>query len=279
MEKQYLDKALETKLDALCRIIKTHGKVAVAYSGGVDSAFLAFIVNRELGQENAPALIADTSLVPQFEIDIAIKTAETMGLNFKAVTVNPFSKEFVENPPDRCYHCKKIIFTELIDAASQMGFDILVDGSNADDTNDYRPGLKALAELGVSSPLMEAGLVKSEIRTLSRHFDLPTADMMSSTCLATRIPYYTEIDTAKLKAVKKSEAVLFKLGFSNFRVRYHGDIARIEVQLEQMDKLMECRNTIIDEFKKTGFLYVTVDLAGYRSGSMNESLKENGDEY
>ncbi|MCD6218099.1 ATP-dependent sacrificial sulfur transferase LarE [bacterium] len=274
-----LDKALETKLDALCRIIKTHFKVAVAYSGGVDSAFLAFIVNRELGQENAIALMADTSLVPQFEIDIAIKTAETMGLNFKDVKVNPFAKEFVENPPDRCYHCKKIIFTELINAASQVGFDILADGSNADDTKEYRPGFKALAELEIPSPLMQVGLTKAEIRTLSRHFDLPTADIVSSTCLATRIPYYTEIDTAKLKAVEKSEAVLRELGFENFRVRYHGDIARIEVQPEQMDKIMEYRETIIIEFKKIGFIYVTVDLVGYRSGSMDEALKENGDEH
>lgn len=279
MESDNLNKALESKLDALCRIVKTHFKVAVAYSGGVDSTFLAFIVNRELGKENAIALMADTSLVPQFEIDIAIKTAESMGLNFKTVTVNPFVKEFVKNPPDRCYHCKKIIFTELFKAASQMGFDILVDGSNADDTKEYRPGFKALAELGVSSPLMDAGLTKSEIRTLSRHFDLPTADMVSSTCLATRIPYFTEIDTGKIKAIEKSEAVLFKLGFENFRVRYHGDIARIEVQLEQMDKIMEYRDTIIEEFKKIGFLYITVDLAGYRSGSMDETLKENGDDH
>jgi uncharacterized protein len=276
-----LDKALATKLDALYRILKTHGKVAVAYSGGVDSTFLAFIANKELGNENVLVLMANTSLVPQSEIRLARKNAKAMGWHIRVFKVNLFRTPFVENMPDRCYHCKFNFMSELQYKAGRDGFMILLDGSNADDTKEYRPGFKALAKLEIPSPLMDAGLTKAEIRTLSRHFDLPTADMVSSTCLATRIPYYTEIDTAKIKAIEKSEAVLRKLGFDNFRVRNHGDIARIEIQLEQMNKAMEYRETIVDKFREIGFLYVTVDLAGYRSGAMDEILilKENGDEY
>lgn len=279
MTNQNLDKTLELKLNELQRIINAHEKVAVAYSGGVDSSFLAFIANKIVGNENTLVLMADTSLVPKFEIDDASKTASTLGLNFSLVKLNPFIEEFVKNPPDRCYHCKKNIFTELIKTASQSGFDILCDGSNADDAKEYRPGLKSLDELEVMSPLKDAKLTKADIRTLSRHFGLPTADMISSTCLATRIPYHTRIDRVKLNAIENSETVLRELGFTNCRVRYHGDIARIEVQPDQIKKVLDYRESIALEFHKFGFIYVTVDLAGYRSGAMDESLKENGDGY
>ncbi len=281
MKNHNLDKALQLKLDKLQRILKEYGKVAVAYSGGVDSTFLAFIANKELGNENVLVLMANTSLVPQSEIRLARKNAKAMGWHIRVFKVNLFRTSFVENMPDRCYHCKFHSLSELQYITGRDGYKILLDGSNVDDTREYRPGFIALAKLEIPSPLIEAGLTKAEIRTLSRHFDLHTADMESSTCLATRIPYYTEIDLIKLKAVEKSEAVLRKLGFNNFRVRNHGDIARIEVQPEQMNKVMECRETIIDKFHEIGFLYVAVDLAGYRSGAMDEILilKENGDEY
>ena len=278
MKNHKLDKQLKLKLDELQRILKEYKKVAVAYSGGVDSSFLAFFANKVLGNENVLLLMANNAMVPQSEIRRARKNAKTMGWHIRVFKVNLFRTSFVKNTPDRCYQCKFHSFTELQYITRRDGYKILLDGSNADDATEYRPGFKALAELGIPSPLMDVGLTKTEIRTLSRHFDLPAADKESSTCLATRIPYYTQIEKAKLMAIEKSEVVLRKLGFKNVRVRHHGDVARIEVHPKQVNELMECRKTIVEKLRKIGFIYITVDLTGYRSGAMDESLKENRDE-
>lgn len=256
----------------LGEILRDMGRILVAFSGGVDSAFVLKRAQQELGDQ-VIAVTAASETFPTREFNAAVELAEGMGVTIVKTQVKEFENaSFVANNPDRCYHCKTGLYTHLKTIAQEMGYPYIVDGSNVDDLGDYRPGLQAKREQGVRSPLQEAGLTKAELRELSKELGLPTWDKPSFACLSSRIPYGTKIDREKIDQLDAAEELLIKLGFRQFRVRHHGEIARIEVMPEEILKAVENRETIYESFRKLGFSYVTLDLQGYRTGSMNETL-------
>lgn len=265
------------KLEKLEDIIRNLGSVLIAFSGGVDSTFLLKVCLDVLGKDKVLAVTARSSTYPARELEEAKALALKLGARHEIIESEELAVPgFSENPPERCYYCKKELFGKLVRMARERGFNFVADGSNADDTGDFRPGMKAKDELGVVSPLKEAGLTKAEIRNFSREMGLPTWDKPSFACLASRFPYGEKITAEKLDRVGKAEELLDALGFTQYRVRSHGDLARIEVLPDEIDKFFDSslREKVTKEFKKLGFVYVSLDLTGYRTGSMNESLKE-----
>ena len=263
-------------LDKLKNYIRQYNKVAIAFSGGVDSSFLLKVASDVLGSENVIAITLKAAVNPEREVAEAVEMAELTGVKHIIIPVDVMSiPGFRENPPDRCYICKRAIFERIIKEASGYGIDIIFDGTNADDVNDYRPGMKALKELGVISPLRECDLGKSEIRKYLKEFGIKTWDKPSMACLASRVPYNEPITEEKLGMVEKAEGFLQAMGFIQFRVRCHGSIARIEIAPEEMTKVldMSIMKDINDKLKNAGFQYVTLDMQGYRTGSLNEILK------
>jgi len=252
-------------------------KVLIAFSGGVDSTFLLKVCLDVLGKENVLAVTARSSTYPSRELEEAKELAKSLGANHEIIVSEELEVPgFSENPPERCYYCKKELFGKLVKIARERGFNFVLDGSNADDAGDFRPGMKAKDELGVKSPLKEAGLTKAEIRALSQKMGLPTWNKPSFACLASRFPYGERITGEKLDRVGRAEEILRGLGFSQYRVRNHADLARIEVLPEEIERFFErsLREKVVAEFKKLGFVHVSLDLTGYRTGSMNEGLKE-----
>jgi len=267
--------AFFSKYQTLLSVIRQYPSAAVAFSGGVDSSLLCRAVYDALGS-NSLAVTVLSPLIPQREADLARKTAASVGIPHKIITIPELNPVVTANPPDRCYHCKKIIFDRIISAAAEEGISVVFDGSNKDDLQDYRPGLRALRELKVVSPLQEAGLSKEEIRELSRQLELETWDLPAYACLASRIPYHSVITKEKLTMVEKGEDSLHGLGFRQIRLRHHGEIARLEVSREERSRIMdpELMDRISGELKQLGFTYVCLELEGYRMGSLNKSLKE-----
>lgn len=262
---------LQEKITHLQELLKNAGSLLVAFSGGVDSTLLLKVAFDTLGNR-AVALTVDSPFSPSGELDAARTLAASIGARHLVLSMDPLAlPELVANPRERCYLCKVELMKRCLDIAAREGLALVVEGSNLDDLADYRPGKRALQELGIRSPLLEAGLGKGEIRTLSRVYDLPTWDKPSMACLASRIPYGMEITASRLAMVRDAEDLLAARGLRVYRVRHHGDIARIELAPDELPKLLdgEQYREINDAFKGIGFRYVTLDLQGYRSGSMN----------
>lgn len=269
-----VSKEVQAKYKRLKGILEEMGSVLVAFSGGVDSSFLLKTAHEVLRDE-VFAVIASSETYPEKEKEEAIKIAQCLNVRYKIIrTLELENPDFVNNSPQRCYFCKRALFSRLKEIAEDEGISCVIDGANLEDTGDYRPGSIAAEELGIRSPLKEARFIKSEIRKLSKQLGLPTWNKPSMACLASRFPYYMRIDMKSLKRVSQAEDFLRALGFSQIRVRHHGQIARIEIEPKEFPEIMEkgVREKIVKTLKKLGYTYITVDLAGYRIGSINEPL-------
>jgi uncharacterized protein len=268
---------VQEKERALQALLRGYGRVAIGFSGGVDSTLLLRVALDVLGAENVLPVLADTPSLPRSELEEAMRLAA--GMSAACTVINPdelSDPRYAANPADRCYYCKKHLFQHIAEVAQARGFGVVLDGNNADDAGDYRPGRRAAQELGVKSPLMEAGLTKDEIRALSARAGLPTAEKPAMACLASRIPYGTPVTAEVLGQVERAEAALRDAGFGQCRVRHHGEVARIEVPVNELARLVGAgdRERVVQSVKAAGYRFVTVDLQGYRTGSLNESLKK-----
>lgn len=269
---------LHQKYEALKDFFRSYGSAAVAFSGGVDSALLLAAAQEALGS-HVCAVTAVSRSFPCWERQEAEQLCASLGVKHILCTTDELSLEaFQKNPPDRCYHCKKYIFSQITAIAAENNCAVICEGSNMDDLGDYRPGMQAIRELGIRSPLKEAGLYKEEIRQLSRELGLPTWKKPSYACLASRFPYGEAITEEKLRRVELAETFLMERGFCQVRVRSHGDLARVELPSEDFPRFMEesVRLEAARRFKEIGFAYTSLDLIGFRSGSMNEVLNLSG---
>jgi uncharacterized protein len=266
---------MDAKLDQLENILRQTSGVLVAFSAGVDSTFLLKVAHRALG-DRAVALTASSPTAPPGELEAAKEFTRGLGCRHIVVDSHELANpSFSQNPANRCFFCKDELYRICRDQARHIGVDAIVDGTNLDDLKDHRPGLKAAAAFRIRHPLVEAQLTKEDIRRYSRQLSLPTWDKPSSPCLSSRFPYGTEITLERLKQVGACEVFLKELRFREFRVRYHGDLARIEVAPDELTRLMEksTREAVVRRFKELGFNYVSLDLQGYRTGSLNEALR------
>ncbi|MBA4322246.1 MAG: TIGR00268 family protein [Odoribacter sp.] len=266
---------LNKKLENLDTILKNLKSFVIAFSGGVDSTFLLHRAS-QIKRLKIAAVTIRTSYIPKSEIDEAVEFCETNNINHTILDLS-CPEEIRNNPSDRCYLCKKLLFGNIKSFAEKHNYNFVIDGSNADDNGDFRPGLKALAELGIRSPLMESGLIKHEVRELSHKAELPTWDKPANACLLTRIPYDTKVTENDLRMVEKAEQFLFEKGFPGTRVRKHGEIARIECLPGYIHKIIiePEKSRIIENLKNIGFRYISLDLEGYRTGSLNPETKKH----
>ena len=267
---------LDLKFQKLKDNLRKLGSVVVAYSGGVDSTFLLKVASDVLG-DRVIAITARSTTYPEREFKEAVKYIKGIGAKHIVIISEELEIEgFASNPVNRCYYCKKELFSKIRKVADDNNINAVLDGSNVDDTSDYRPGMQAAKELEVISPLKDAGFTKNDIRTMSRILGVPTWNKPAFACLSSRFPYGNEITVEKLSMVERAEQFLLDIGFRQIRVRHHGDIARIEVNVEERNKFFDVKimDRVANKLKSIGFKYVTLDLLGYRTGSMNEVLSE-----
>jgi uncharacterized protein len=268
-----LDVTTEEKMSRLRSLIRSYGPLAVAYSGGADSTLLLKVALDTLGQDKVVALIGVSETFPKREREEAVELADRLGArHIEVMTKELDTHAFAENTVERCYHCKKELLTKFLSIAKEEGLLAVADGNNADDLKSSRAGLRAVRELGTHSPLAEVGLTKEEVRQLSKELGLPTAVKPSSACLASRIPFGTAITRVKLTQIEAAEEFLKDMGITQLRVRHHGDVARIEVTPAEFYLVLNNKDWVVKEFKMLGFAYVTLDIEGFRSGSMEEPL-------
>src|SRR5674476_909652 len=266
---------MEGKLEVLLTRLKEYKSAVIAFSGGVDSTFLAR-VSKDVFGDNLLLITATSSTYPFYELDEAKSLATLLGIKHKVIVSEEIDiPGYSDNPPDRCYYCKSELFGKIKFIASQEGYEAVLDGSNADDLKDFRPGMKAKQEKGVISPLADSGFTKNDIRHLSAELNLPTASKQSYACLASRFPYGEKITKVKLDRLAMAEFEVRKLGFSQFRIRSHENLARLEFIPAEMEKAWEIKDKLTDICKNFGFTFVTIDLKGYRTGSMNEVLSDS----
>lgn len=263
---------MKKEIQGIIDYIRQMKSVAVAFSGGVDSTFLAYVAKEALG-DKAVAITIESPYIPKWEIEEAKVLASQIGIRHIVIpaTIDPSVES---NPPDRCYLCKKVVFSKIIEQAKSLGVEAVMDGSNYDDTKDYRPGMRALEELKVSSPLLACQWTKEMIRKASKEVGLSTHDKPAYACLLTRIPYDTKIDQAELERIEKSEVYMMSIGFRAVRVRSHGDLARIEVARERRKDLFDeaLLDQISDQLKGYGYRYVSIEASGYSMGSFNKQI-------
>lgn len=272
-----MDSALEQKQTRLFDLLAGMGRVLIAYSGGTDSAYLAWAANRVLG-EDALAVTADSASIPESHKRDAVDFARRYGIRHRMVETGEFDNpDYARNDPNRCFHCKDELFRRMNEIGQDLGVSTIAYGVNKDDTQDFRPGHRAARTHAVRAPLLEADLAKSEIRSLSREAGLPTWNRPAAACLSSRIPYGSRVTREKVNAVEQGEEALVQLGFRVFRVRHHGELARIEVGRDELPRALdpEMADKFVRVFRDLGFKYVTLDLAGYRQGSLNEVLPES----
>jgi len=274
------ERGIEAKHQALRAILGRYGKVLVAYSGGVDSTLILKVAAQTLGPQRAVGVIAKSETLTGDEFEEAVRIAREQGFNLRIVEYSELEVEnYASNPLNRCYFCKVELYGRLQEIAEEIGAEAICNGDNADDTSDFRPGLRAAAEAHIVSPLREANMGKAQIRALARRLGLPNWDKPSGACLSSRIPYGETITKEKLDSIGRAEKLLRGLGFRQVRVRRHGPIARIEVAPQEIERLAGAgvRETVSRELKSCGFAYVALDLEGYRAGSLNETLGQRSE--
>src|SRR5918998_2541785 len=266
---------IEQRLRELEAIVGPYGSALVAFSGGVDYSLALAVSARALPRDNVLAVTSNNETYLPSELDLARDFAASLGVKHLVVNTRELDNpNYASNPTNRCYFCKSTLYSDLAALAEERGYACVVDGANKDDEGDYRPGRKAAKELGVVSVLSEAGVTKAEVRELAKHLDLPTWDKPALACLSSRFPYGQEITPEKLLQVTRAEEFLRREGFRQVRLRHHGEIARLEVGSEELERAFAMREEISTELLEAGFLYVTLDLAGYKSGSLNAALEE-----
>ena len=266
---------VEAKERKLRELLRGYGSVMVAFSGGVDSAYLAYVAHDELG-EQALAVTGDSASYPTFQRELADRLTRQFGIRHEVIFTQEFNDtNYTSNPPNRCYFCKTELYSKLNQVAEEWRLAVICDGTNADDVGDYRPGRQAAREQGVQSPLLDCGMTKADIRDLSRRAGLPTWDEPASACLSSRVPYGQLVTLEKLSAVDRAESALRRLGFKQVRVRHHGDIGRVEISEDELPRALspDMAKAISAAVKVVGFKYVALDLDGYRMGSLNEGVR------